>query len=182
MRFADPVSGPLWQAAAAGEVVVDCRGGAARTEVGTLRGVRGEMAVVRARDVTLSRPVRLLHPRFPLYVVPWGEGLYMVGATMIESEDLGQVTLRSALDLLGAAFAVSPAFAEAEIVELGASVRPAFPDNVPRILVRGGGRVVHVNGAYRHGYLLAPVLARVVADMLENPAHAHPLIVRAESE
>ena len=35
---------------------------------------RGERVVVRAREVDLARPVRLLHPRHPLYVVPWGEG------------------------------------------------------------------------------------------------------------
>ncbi len=180
LRFDDPAGTPLWQAAAAGEVVIDCRGLAARDEVAGLRGVRGEMAVLRARDVSLTRPVRLVHPRFPLYVVPWGDDLFMVGATMIESEDLGAVTVRSALDLMGAAFAVSPGFAEAEIVELGASVRPAFADNVPRIVLTGGGRTIRVNGAYRHGYLLAPVLAKAVADLLETPELAHPLIERRE--
>ena len=78
--------------------------------------MRGERIVVKSRDVTLTRPVRLLHPRFPLYVVPWGDGLYMIGATVIESEETGPITLRSALDLLSAAYALDPAFAEAEIV------------------------------------------------------------------
>ncbi len=173
IRFGDPVAEPVWQAAAAGEAVIDCRGYAARSDLSGLRGVRGEMAVLRASDVKLSRPVRLLHPRFPLYVVPWGDDLYMVGATMIESDDMGAVTVRSALDLLGAAYAVHPGFAEAEIVELGAGVRPAFADNVPRINARG--RRILVNGAYRHGYLLAPVLARAVADYLETGNAEHPL-------
>ena len=73
----------------------------------------------------------------PLYVVPWGDGRYMVGATVIESDDAGPVTVRSALELLGSAYALHPAFAEAEIVEMGAGVRPAFADNVPKIVVRG---------------------------------------------
>jgi len=145
-----------------------------------LRGVRGEMVVLRAPDVQLSRPVRLLHPRFPIYVVPWGEGLFMVGATMIERDDMGAVTVRSALELLGTAFAVHPGFAEAEIVELGAGVRPAFPDNVPRIAL--SGRRIVVNGAYRHGYLLAPVLARTVADYLETGIAHHPLFAPAGKE
>jgi glycine oxidase len=173
LRFDDPVPEPIWQAAAAGEAVIDCRGFGARGDLADLRGVRGEMAVVRADEVQLSRPVRLLHPRFPLYVVPWGEHHYMVGATMVERDDMGAVTVRSALDLLGAAFAVHPGFAEAEIVELGAGVRPAFPDNVPRIVIRG--RRILVNGAYRHGYLLAPVLARAVADHLETGSTQNPL-------
>lgn len=174
VRFGDPVPEPIWQAAAAGEAVIDCRGYGARSDLGELRGVRGEMAVIRAPDVHLTRPVRLLHPRFPLYVVPWGDDLYMVGATMVERDDMGAVTVRSALDLLGAAFAVHPGFAEAEIVELGAGVRPAFPDNVPRISLKG--RRILVNGAYRHGYLLAPVLAKAVADYLETGEKQHPLI------
>ena len=178
VRFADPVPEPIWQAAAAGEAVVDCRGYAARATVADLRGVRGEMVVLRAPEVQLSRPVRLLHPRFPIYVVPWGEGLFMVGATMVERDDMGAVTVRSALDLLGTAFAVHPGFAEAEIIELGAGVRPAFPDNVPRISL--SGRRVIVNGAYRHGYLLAPVLARTVADYLETGDATHPLFAAAE--
>jgi glycine oxidase len=124
--------------------------------------------VVKSREVNLARPVRLLHPRFPLYVVPWGDGLYMVGATAIESEETGAITLRSALDLLSAAYAVDPAFAEAEIVRQGAGARPAFPDNRPRIIARKG--YIYVNGLYRHGFLLAPVLAEMVAAYVETGA------------
>ena len=69
--------------------------------------------------------------RFPLrafdYIVPWGDGLYMIGATVIESEEIGALTVRSALDLLGGLRARFLAFAEAEIVRQGAGARPAFP-------------------------------------------------------
>jgi glycine oxidase len=150
------------------ETVIDCRGLAARGELTGLRGVRGERAIVRVRDVDLMRPVRLLHPRHPLYVVPWGDGLFMVGASVIESEDSGPVSVRSALELLGSAYALHPAFGEAEIVEMGAGVRPSFPDNVPKIVVRG--RTLHVNGLYRHGFLLAPALAELAAAHLETGA------------
>jgi len=150
------------------DLVIDCRGLAAKDKLPTLRGVRGERIVVRSCEVNLARPVRLLHPRFPLYVVPWGEGLYMIGATVIESEETGAITLRSALDLLSAAYALDPAFAEAEIVWQGAGARPAFPDNRPRIIVAKG--YIYVNGLYRHGFLLAPVLAELVAAYLETGA------------
>ena len=109
------------------DLVIDCRGLAAKDDLPTLRGVRGERIVIRSREVALARPVRLLHPRFPLYVVPWGEGLYMIGATVIESEETGAVTLRSALDLLSAAYALDPAFAEAEIVQSGRRRAPSLP-------------------------------------------------------
>ena len=146
------------------EIVVDCRGYAARDVLPDLRGVRGEMVVVRSPDIELSRPVRLLHPRMPLYVVPRGNGLFMIGATMIESERRGPVSVRSAMELLSAAYALHPAFGEAEIVELGADLRPAFPDNLPQL--RRNGRVLHANGLFRHGFLLAPTLAGWVADAI----------------
>ncbi len=144
------------------DVVVDCRGFAARDALPDLRGVRGEMVVVRSPDVSLQRPVRMLHPRMPLYIVPRGNGLFMIGATMIESERRGPVSVRSAVELLNAAYALHPAFGEAEIVELGADLRPAFPDNLPA--VRRSGNVLHANGLFRHGFLLAPDLARRTAD------------------
>ena len=165
VNFSAPVPEPVWMAAGAGEIVIDCRGIAAREELKGLRGVRGEMAVVQAEGLGLSRPIRLLHPRSAIYVVPWGDDIYMIGATSIESEYAGPVTLRSSLDLLGTACALHPGFAQARIIEFSAGVRPAFPDNIPKIIKRG--RRLIVNGAYRHGFLLAPVLAEAVANHLE---------------
>jgi glycine oxidase len=154
--------------AAPDETIIDCRGLGARDDLPDLRGVRGERFVVRTREIELHRPVRLLHPRSPLYVVPWGEGIHMVGATVIEREDNGPVAVRSALELLGMLYALHPAFGEAEIVESGAGVRPAFVDNVPKIIVRG--QRLYVNGLYRHGFLLAPALAELMAAYLESGA------------
>ena len=154
--------------AASVDRVIDCRGLAARDRLSDLRGVKGEMLLVRSREVALSRPVRLLHPRFPVYVVPRGDGLFMVGATMIESDERTRVTARSLVELLNAAYALHPAFAEAEVVEVGCDVRPAFADNLPRIRQRG--RTVFVNGLYRHGFLLAPALARRAAGLVLDGA------------
>ncbi len=154
--------------AAHAAIVVDCRGLAARDALPDLRGVRGEMVVVRSPDLSLARPVRMLHPRLPLYIVPRGDGRFMIGATMLESERRGPVSVRSAVELLNAAYALHPAFGEAEIVELGADLRPAFANNLPQ--VRRTGRVLHANGLFRHGFLLAPALARRVADAALDPA------------
>lgn len=156
-------------------VLIDCRGLAARDVVKGLRGVRGERLTIATREVNLSRPVRLLHPRQPIYVVPQGGGRYVVGATVIEREDDGPMTVRSALELLGSAYALHPAFAEAAILDMGAGVRPAFADNVPRALVENSA-TIRVNGAYRHGFLLSPILAEAVADYLGGSNQEHPLI------
>ncbi|HAW48334.1 MAG TPA: FAD-dependent oxidoreductase [Roseovarius sp.] len=151
-------------AAAPDGPVIDCRGLAAQDSLSDLRGVKGEMVVLRSADVTLNRPIRLLHPRFPLYIVPRGDGVFMLGATQIESEERWRASARSVMELLSAAYALHPAFGEAEVVEIGADARPAFPDNLPRITAKG--ETIHVNGLFRHGFLLSPAVARITAGLV----------------
>lgn len=155
-----------------GHQVIDCRGMAAADDLPDLRGVRGERVLLRSRDVHLTRPVRLLHPRHPIYIVPWGDGVYMVGATVIESDDHSPPTVRSALELLGMAYSLHPAFGEAEILDVNAGVRPAFSDNVPGIIPTQDR--IYVNGAYRHGFLLAPILAVATRFFVETGQTDHP--------
>ncbi|GAW36297.1 glycine oxidase [Roseovarius sp. A-2] len=154
---------------------IDCRGLAAQDSLPDLRGVKGEMVILRSRDVTLTRPIRLLHPRFPLYIVPRGDGVFMLGATQIESEERNRASARSVMELLSAAYALHPAFGEAEVLEIGADARPAFPDNLPRVIRRGD--TIHVNGLFRHGFLLSPAVARMTAGLLtrdnEEPEFVH---------
>jgi glycine oxidase len=85
----------------------------------------------------------------------------MLGATQLESDDRRR-SVRSVLELLSAAYALHPAFGEAELLEIGVDARPAFPDNLPRLVRRG--ETIHVNGLFRHGFLLAPALARMAAE------------------
>ena len=149
-------------------VDVDCRGIAA--DLADLRPVRGEMALIKAPDVSITRTVRFLHPRLPLYLVPRGQGVYMIGATMVESSATGPVTVRSLLELLGAAFAMHPGLGEASVIETGVGLRPAFADNLPRLAHHE--KTTHVNGFYRHGFLLAPALAGQLAEQF-FPEHHH---------
>jgi glycine oxidase len=144
--------------------VVDCTGIARMRQTGGLRGVRGEMLYLETAEIELARPVRLLHPRIPVYVVPRRDGRFMVGATMIETEFEGPIAVRSLMELLNAAYALHPAFADAVVIETGAGIRPAFPDNFPR--ATRDGNVVSLNGFYRHGFLLAPALAAEAADLV----------------
>lgn len=141
-------------------LVIDCRGLGARDTCPDLRGVKGEIITIETGEIRLSRPIRLIHPRWSLYIVPRENNRFFLGATSIETEDDG-VSVRSALELLTAAYAVHPAFAEARIVDIGAGLRPAFPDNLPRVTVENAR--ITVNGLYRHGFLIAPALAEVTA-------------------
>src|SRR5947209_16369558 len=146
-------------------IVIDCRGLSARDTLPELRGVKGELILIETGEVRLARPVRLIHPRWPLYVIPREDNLFMLGATSVEAEDTG-VSVRSALELLSAAYAVHPAFAEARIVEFGSGLRPAFPDNLPRIAIDDNR--IAVNGLYRHGFLIAPALAELTLDYVRQ--------------
>jgi glycine oxidase len=139
-------------------VVIDCRGLGGKPAWPALRGIRGEVARVHAPGIGLTRPVRLLHPRYPLYIAPKENDLYVIGATEVEGEDMSPVTVRSALELLSAAFAVHPGFGEARILELNAHCRPTLPDHRPAV-VWDGVSTLRVNGLYRHGFMIAPEVA-----------------------
>lgn len=144
--------------------VIDCRGLSARGDLPKLRGVRGEIIRIHAPEVNLGRPIRLMHPRYPLYIAPRAEGRFVVGATQIESEDMSAMTVQSALELLSAAFSVHPGFANASIVEMEVNCRPALPDNVPRIFSQPG--LLRINGLYRHGFLVAPKLVKLARSVI----------------
>lgn len=154
--------------------VFDCRGIGARPDLPDLRPVRGEILWVHAPEVRLRRPLRLMHPRYRIYVVPRPDDLYLVGATEIESGDRSPLSVRSALELLSALFSVHSGFAEARIVRTDVNLRPAFPDNRPRI--DHGEGLTRINGLFRHGFLLAPAVVEeavgFVADRFRGIPHA----------
>lgn len=147
--------------------VIDCRGTGARTDWSGVRGVRGEIITVHAPEVQLSRPIRLMHPRYPLYIAPKQNGLFLIGATQIESDDRSAMSVRSALELLSAAYSVHSGFAEGRIQQLVSQCRPALPDNLPSVRWLGA-RTLQINGLYRHGYLIAPALLDVVIEMMQT--------------
>lgn len=136
--------------------VIDCRGVGAKPRRPDIRGVRGEVLWVDAPECRLNRPVRLLHPRYHLYLVPRADGQLQLGATEIESEDRTPVSVRSAMEMLSALWCLSPALAEARILSMESNLRPASPDHCPSIQQDSAG--LSVNGLFRHGYLMAPSL------------------------
>ena len=158
------------------DLMIDCRGVGAKkssqasskntAELNDLRAVRGELFQLFASEVNISRPVRLMHPRYQLYIAPKGKGHFVVGATEIESDDTAPMTVRSAMELLSAAYSVHPGFAEANIRQHISQLRPAFSDNQAKILCQNG--LIQVNGLYRHGFLIAPVVLSQVLEHVDN--------------
>ncbi len=135
--------------------VFDVRGLGARPDL-PVRGVRGEILWVHAPGVELRRPVRLVHPRWRVYLVPRPDDIIVIGASEIESEDRSPVSVRTLVGLLSAAHSVLPELAEARIVHMETNLRPALPDNLPHLGVEPG--LVRINGLFRHGWLIAPAL------------------------
>ena len=166
------------------DLVIDCRGTGATTKQSNsacapmtdLRAVRGELFQLYAPAVNISRPVRLMHPRYQLYIAPKQKGFYVVGATEIESDDESPMTVRSAMELLSAAYSVHPGFAEANIRQHVSQCRPAFSDNQPKITVQDS--LIQVNGLFRHGFLIAPVVLEqtlaVITNRINNTGSALP--------
>jgi len=136
--------------------VFDARGLGANDQVENLRGVRGEVLWLDAPEVNISRPTRMLHPRYKIYIVPRPNNRYIIGATEIESEDKSPMSVRSSLELLSAVYSMHSGFAEARIVNTLTNCRPTLRDNLPKVIQ--GKRMTRINGLYRHGYLLAPAV------------------------
>ena len=170
------------------DYVIDCRGLGAKQDVSVvgqrgaklsyntvddktceqqmpkLRGVRGEVITLYAPEVELKHAVRLMHPRYKLYIAPRHNHHFVIGASQIESEDTGPITVRSTLELLSAAYSIDAGFGEAKIVKTATNCRPAYPNNLPK--VHFNQRVIRINGLFRHGYLLAPMLAEQACNRL----------------
>ncbi|MBV1876631.1 MAG: FAD-dependent oxidoreductase [Pseudomonadales bacterium] len=145
--------------------VLDCRGLGAKQDIPGLRGVRGELLWLHAPEVKLNRLIRLMHPRYQIYVIPRPNDVYIIGATQIESEDYSDITVRSALELLSAAYTVHRGFGEASVVKTATHCRPAMPDNLPVVICQAG--LIRVNGLFRHGYLLSPAISSRVVEFMQ---------------
>lgn len=152
-------------------VAFDCRGMGAAPEQKDLRGVKGEILTLHNPDFMLQRPVRLMHPRYPLYIVPRAGYIFTIGATQIESQGHEYVAVRSALELLSAAYSLHPSFADAEILDMRAGTRPTYNSNLPRLNKRGN--IISCNGLFRHGWLLAPMMAECAASMLDGASNPY---------
>jgi glycine oxidase len=142
------------------DVVFDCRGSGGKSHFADLRGVRGEILWMHAPEVHIQRPIRFLHPRYSLYIVPRSNQVYLIGASEIDAEDYSPISVKTTLELLTAVYYVHPGFAEARILQADTHCRPTLSDHLPQIRYTEG--LIAINGLYRHGYLIAPTLVEDV--------------------
>lgn len=146
--------------------VCDCRGLGAKDNFATLRGIRGELMWLRAPFVKIDKPVRILHPRYHLYLAPRPNDIYIVGASEIESEEMSEISVRTALELLTVCFSLHPGFSEARILKTETHCRPALSMHLPKIIYSDG--FIAVNGLYRYGFLISPILALEISQYISE--------------
>lgn len=168
------------------DLIIDCRGMGAKNNLSDLghhlRGVKGEIVVVRNPDFSLPCPVRLMHPRYPLYIVPRGCHHFMIGASIIESSESKNASLQSTMELMSALYSLHSSFGDAEVIDIAADIRPSFDNNLPQIITNEN--IMHANGLYRHGYLMAPIMAEIIANQLAGKTHpyAHLFMKGADND
>lgn len=148
------------------DFVFDCRGIGAKSTFANLRGLRGELIWLHAPEVRLQRPIRFLHPRYNIYIVPRPNSYYLVGASELETEDSSPISVRTTLELLTAVYYVHRGFAEARIIKTVTHSRPTLVHHQPRI--KYAKQLIAVNGLYRHGFLIAPALVEEIIRGLKS--------------
>ena len=145
---------------------------------GLVRPVRGDILRVRSDDPP-ERTVRAWVRGEQVYVVPRrlvnGTAEVVVGATSEERPGMPEPTVVGVARLLDSARQVAPGLDRATFVEAVARDRPGSPDNLPLIGPSGVDGVLLAAGHFRHGVLLAPLTAQLVADHLDT-GHVDPAV------
>jgi glycine oxidase len=139
-----------------------------------VRPVKGQVLRLRDRDGPglLRRVVRFEGG----YLVPRGDGGYVLGATVEERGFELNPAAGGVYELLRDAHELVPGVSELEILELSVGLRPGIPDNLPAIGPGALEGLTWAAGHYRNGILLAPLTAELVAELLAGGQPANPLL------
>jgi glycine oxidase len=144
-----------------------------------VRPVKGQ--ILRLRDPAgpglLGRVVRFEGG----YMLPRGDGRYVLGATVEERGFDLDATVGGVADLLRDARELVPGVSELRIEELSVGLRPGTPDNAPLIGRGALDGLVWATGHHRNGILLAPLTAELVGGLLaaDAPTAEHETLLRA---
>jgi glycine oxidase len=145
-------------------IAVNCRGAWSGAPV---KPRKGQMLYLQPSQQGLLQHV--VHAP-DVYIVPRSTGKILVGATV---EDVGfdkSVAPATIKDLLSAAARYLPALDSAPIVESWAGLRPGTPDDLPILGPAEAPRVFVASGHFRNGILLAPISAKIMADLVTGNA------------
>jgi glycine oxidase len=151
---------------------IDCRGAWSGAPI---RPRKGQMLYVHPQSRVLQHVLRAPE----VYIVPRSSGKILIGATV---EDVGfdkSVDPSAIQQLLNATAKYLPALVSAPIIQSWAGLRPGTPDDLPIIGPTHTPRVFVATGHFRNGILLAPVTAKIMAELVHG--HPSPQDIRAFS-
>jgi glycine oxidase len=130
-----------------------------------VRPVKGQVLRLRGEPL-VERTIR----GESAYLVPRGDGRYVLGATMEERGWDTTPTAGGVYELLRDLSEIVPGVLELDIEELTAGLRPATPDNLPAIGPGALEGLIWATGHFRNGILLTPVTAALVGAALAGEA------------
>jgi glycine oxidase len=127
--------------------------------------VRGQMLALQCSEPPFGQLLQSDH----CYLIPRAGARVLVGATVERVGFDPRTTAEGVQGLLHAAIEMVPALSQAELSEVWTGFRPGTPDDLP-ILGADPGIVglYYATGHYRNGILLAPITAKLVADLIEG--------------
>src|SRR5262245_21769535 len=128
-----------------------------------VRPVKGEILTLRGSESEPACERIVAGER--AYLVPRPDGRLILGATTDERGFDTTVTAGGVHELLREGYRMLPEIAELELLEAGAGLRPATPDNAP-VIGRAADGVLVATGHYRNGVLQAPATAEGTAALL----------------
>ncbi len=143
--------------------------GAWSPEIGALLGVKIPVRPDRGEMLALRPELRLRNALScaEAYVVPRGDGELLIGSTSARGETEKIVTAGSVALLLERALQMVPTLAAARLVRTWAGLRPMSTLRRPIIgPLRNYDNVTVATGHHRSGILLAPITAKLVAELL----------------
>lgn len=151
------------------DFIFDCRGLKAENNLDQLYGVKGEAIIVYQPQIKLKHVVRLLHPRFPLYLIPRGDGIFYLGATSIQSAEKSAISVESLMSLLSSLFIIDKRFAEARVIKTISHLRPtSFNDLAIVKESKFNKNYIYLNGLSRHGFLFSPKIALDMVNLIQQ--------------
>ena len=134
------------------------------------RPVKGQMLSLVARSRTLLKHVIRSSE---VYLIPRSDGRIIVGTTVEEAGFNKRTDVAAIQHLHRAAVALVPELRNAKLLEDWAGLRPGTPDALPILGATATPGYYVATGHFRDGILLAPITARVMAQVIEgqNPDH-----------
>ncbi len=150
-------------------VVVNAAGAWAGSIEGVPREARVPVFPVAGEMLAIAVPhafARALIWHRHTYLVPRDDGRLLVGATVVERGFDSRVTAAGLQALLAAALRAAPSLGDFAVVESWAGLRPGSPDKRPFLGATPVEGYYVAAGHFRNGILLAPITARILADLV----------------